>query len=135
MLATLTFFLSSGEGPTGWRWAELKVRRGTQWSRLSSDPTESQQALYVHADDVAAIATGLSVGGAREASTCLMETSAEALTKAGFRVSDRRAAIDGQNIVGVRTRRVTCPFAGASVQDLAGQSRSLVDGRAELCCC
>ena len=138
VLATLTFFLSSGEGPTGWQRADLKIRRITQWSRLSSDAsekataflnetsvqgkgtvlTEAQQALYMHVDDKATIATGTTVSKARESSTALMEQSAEALVKAGFRVTDRRAATDKQKIVGYELEESPARLRAPAVKSL-----------------
>jgi hypothetical protein len=92
----------------------------TQWTRYSTDAndkaaavlnetatygrgtvlTDAQQAVYVHVDDTAAVATGSTAQQAREEANSLMVRSADALTTVGFRVTDRRTAVYGQRIVG-----------------------------------
>ena len=62
--------------------------------------TPSQQAIFMHVGDTAAIALGVSVCAAHEVSTSLMEQSADVLVSKGFRVDDRRPAEDRQRIVG-----------------------------------
>ena len=86
-------FTRAGQGPTGWRRGELKVRRTTQRSRfVNGDLTEAtaflidtgvqgkgvvlapaQNAMYMHVDELAAIASGDLVEAACENANSLMK--------------------------------------------------------------
>ena len=120
VLTTLLNFDRTGRGPTGWKRCEVSVRRITQWSRFTSGGDrlstaflnetaihgkgvvlgKSQAAIYVHVDDTATITSGSSLKQARLAANGLMHSAADALTKTGFKVTDRREAGPAQRIVG-----------------------------------
>ena len=96
----------------------------------------AQNAVYMHVDDTAAIALGDSVEAARENANSLMEWSANALTEAGFRVTDRHAAEDKQRIVGyeiedsparLRAPAVISVQVRAALLFIAGQRRVCVN--------
>ena len=138
VLTTLFSFRKSGGGPTGWMRGELPIRRITQWTRTAEgtkdDATaflnetclsgkgvvlsEAQTAIYMHVDDTAAVACGRTVSAAQSRSSALMRKSAGALIATGFGVTDQRAAVEGQRIVGYEVEQSPARLRAPAVKAL-----------------